>query len=143
VLGVNHVELSPQQVKLNAEQERVVLLVEDDPSVLRALRRLVMGAGFKVLTFDRPSAILAANIPKTDACLVVDFHLPEMNGVELRNALAGSGCRLPLVIITGHVDEQTLALIACAPRSMALFKPFRRKDLLVALALSFAAGQTG
>jgi DNA-binding NtrC family response regulator len=50
---VNHVELSPQQVKLNAEQERVVLLVEDDPSVLRALRRLAMGAGFKVLTFDR------------------------------------------------------------------------------------------
>jgi FixJ family two-component response regulator len=128
---------------LNAGKERIVLLVEDDPSVLRALRRLVAGAGFKVLTFDRPSAILAANIPKTDACLLVDFHLPEMNGVELRDALATFGCRLPIIIITGHVDELTLAMIARSPESMVLFKPFRRKDLLAALSLCFVDGHTG
>jgi FixJ family two-component response regulator len=128
---------------LKAEKERVVLLVEDNPSVLRALRRLVMGAGFKVLTFDRPSGILAANIPKTDACLLIDFHLPEMNGAELRDALAASGCRLPIVFITGHLDEQTLATIGRSPGSVPLFKPFRRKDLLEALALSFGPGQTG
>lgn len=115
-----------------------MILVEDDPSVLRALRRLVMSAGFKVLTFDRPSVVLAANIPKTNACLVVDFHLPEMNGVELCEALAASGCQLPIVFITGHLDEQTRCMIARTPRSMVLSKPFRREELLAALSSRLA-----
>jgi FixJ family two-component response regulator len=125
------------------EPEQLVILVEDDPSVLRALRRLVMGAGFKVLTFDRPSSVLTAEIPKTDACLLIDFHLPEMNGVELCDALAVSGCQLPIVFITGYVDELTRAMIALTPGSVILCKPFRREKLLAALSSRFAPEETG
>lgn len=68
-----------------------LILVEDDPSVLRALRRMMLSAGFQVMAFDRPRAVLDSKLPKFDACLVVDVHLPEMNGVQLCETLAASG----------------------------------------------------
>jgi FixJ family two-component response regulator len=60
-----------------------VLVVDDDLSVLSALARLIQAAGFRVLTFDRPSALLASAIPRDNACMVVEINLPEMNGSEL------------------------------------------------------------
>jgi FixJ family two-component response regulator len=77
--------------------ESMVLVLDDDPSVLPALARLVRSAGFKVSTFDRPSALLASQIPKANACMLVDVHLPEMNGIELCKRLAESERGLPVI----------------------------------------------
>ena len=60
----------------------IIIVIDDDPSILRALRRLVSGAGFEVRTFDRPSTLLKSDLPKAGACLIVDIDLPEMNGAE-------------------------------------------------------------
>ena len=60
------------------QEKPVIILIDDDPSILRALRRLVAGAGFDVRTFDRPSALLKSDLPTAGACLVVDIDLPEM-----------------------------------------------------------------
>jgi FixJ family two-component response regulator len=65
-----------------------VLIIDDDASVLRALARLIRSAGYDVRTFSRPSALLAADLPTANACLVVDVNLPEMNGAELCEAVA-------------------------------------------------------
>src|ERR1700730_17760519 len=81
------------------ETKPALILVEDDLSVLRALRRLMLSAGFQVMAFDRPSAVLDSDLPKTNACLVVDVHLPEMNGVQLCETLAASGWRLAVNMI--------------------------------------------
>ncbi len=94
-----------------------------------------------MLTFARPRALLESDIPKTDACLVVDVHLPEMTGVELCEALAASGCQLPAILITGHVDETTRKLTRRADPVAILFKPFSRELLLAALSKAFAAGE--
>jgi FixJ family two-component response regulator len=126
---------------LVSESKRVVILVEDDLSVLRALRRLMVSAGFEARTFARPGALLGSDIPTTDACLVVDVHLPEMTGVELCEALAASGHRLPAIMITGHVDEATRELARRADPVAILFKPFTRESLLAALSKAFDAGK--
>lgn len=110
--------------------EPIVIVVDDDPSILRALRRLISGAGFDVRTFDRPSALLQRDLPTADACLIIDINLPEMNGVELCAVLAASGCRLPVILITAHTDEQTRALASSAHPIALLIKPFGR-NLLV------------
>jgi CheY-like chemotaxis protein len=123
------------------ESKRVVILVEDDLSVLRALRRLIASAGFAVLAFAEPRALLESNIPKTDVCLVVDVHLPEMTGVELCEALVASGRRLPAIMITGQVDEATRELARRADPVAILFKPFSRESLLAALSDAFGAGR--
>ncbi len=88
----------------------IIIVIDDDPSILRALRRLVAGAGFDVRTFDRPSTLLKSDLPTAGACLVVDIDLPEMNGVELCATLAASGCKLPVILITAHTDEETRRL---------------------------------
>jgi FixJ family two-component response regulator len=74
-----------------------VILVEDDFSVLRALRRLLLVSGFKVRSFARPSALLTAGIPEPEVCLIFDLYLPQMTSVELYETLAASGCRCPLI----------------------------------------------
>ncbi|MGA7763694.1 MAG: response regulator [Candidatus Binataceae bacterium] len=119
----------------------VLILVEDDLSVLRALRRLMLAAGFRVMTFDCPRAVLDSELPKTDACLVVDVHLPDMNGVQLCETLAAAGCQLPVIMITGHIDPATRELVQRAKAVAVLFKPFTRDSLLEAIAAALAAGK--
>jgi FixJ family two-component response regulator len=121
------------------ETKPALILVEDDLSVLRALRRLMLSAGFQVMAFDRPRAVLDSELPKTDACLIVDVHLPEMNGVQLCETLAASGCRLPVIMITGRLDETTSELTHRAKAVAVLFKPFTRDALLEAISDALAA----
>jgi FixJ family two-component response regulator len=108
----------------------IVIVVDDDPSILRALRRLLLSAGFDVQAFDRPTAVLNSDLPTAEACLVVDVQLPEMNGVELCKSLTAAGCRLPVILITAHTDDQTRGLAESAHPVALLIKPFSR-DLLV------------
>jgi FixJ family two-component response regulator len=110
-----------------------VLVVDDDPSVLPALARLIRTAGLKVTTFNRPSALLASEVPTTNACMLVDVHLPEMNGIQLCETLAQSGRGLPAIIITGRNDAETRRLIAQAHPVATLFKPIDERTLLEAI----------
>jgi FixJ family two-component response regulator len=119
----------------------VIIVIDDDPSILRALRRLVSGAGFEVWTFERPSALLKSDLPKTRACLIVDIDLPEMNGVELCATLAASGCRLPVILITAHTDEETRRLADDAHPVALLIKPFGRELLVDSINGALLAGQ--
>lgn len=111
----------------------VVLLVDDDPSFLPAMARLLRSAGFKVSTFDRASAVLASDIPRANACMVVDVHMPEMNGIELCEQLAESGRGLPTIMITGRNDAETRRLVEQAHPVALLLKPVEEKVLLEAI----------
>ena len=119
----------------------IIIVIDDDPSILRALRRLVSGAGFEVWTFDRPSALLKSELPKVGACLIVDIDLPEMNGVELCATLADSGCKLPVILITAHTDEETRKLAESAHPAALLIKPFGREPLLNSIQSALLASQ--
>ena len=131
---------SNEQTVTNAKSI-IIIVIDDDPSILRALRRLVTGAGFEVWTFDRPSALLNADLPKTGACLIVDIDLPEMNGVELCATLAASGCKLPVILITAHTDEETRRLADSAHPVALLIKPFGRELLVDSINSALLAGQ--
>jgi len=114
-------------------------LVEDDPSVLRAVRRLLEVSGFKVRAFARPSDLQATGIPGPDACLIFGVHLPEMTGEELYQALVAAGCLCPLIVITGRVDETTKAMTQRVNAAAVLMKPFSRDILLAAIRQSLAS----
>jgi FixJ family two-component response regulator len=119
----------------------VIIVIDDDPSILRALRRLVSGAGFDVWTFDRPSTLLKSDLPKAGACLIVDIDLPEMNGVELCAKLAASGCVLPVILITAHTDEGTRRMAKDAHPIALLLKPFGREVLVNSIHSALLAGE--
>jgi FixJ family two-component response regulator len=125
---------SPMSNARSTRGERsTVLVIDDDMSVLKALARLIRSAGYDVRTFSRPSALLADDLPTTNACMIADVNLPEMNGAELCEALARSGRGLPVIFITGRTDATTKALTERVSAIAVLFKPFNDSLLLPAI----------
>lgn len=115
-----------------------VLVVDDDPSVLRSLKRLISASGFDVKTFGKASELLASKIPKSNACMVVDIDMPEMTGIEMCEVLKGSGRGLPSILITGRTDARIRQLVAQSDAVAVLFKPFEEEPLLDAIARAIA-----
>jgi FixJ family two-component response regulator len=106
-------------------------VVEDDPSFLRALRRLLSGAGFSVATFASAEEFLASESAEGTACLVLDVHLGGMNGFDLQQQLAAAGRLIPTIFITAHDDSVTRER---ARSGVAyLRKPFREEALVAAI----------
>ena len=143
-------QAAPKRMRLSAKKRTLlanskratVLVVDDDPSILPALARLIRSAGFLVTTFDRPSALLACETPTTNACVLVDIHLPEMNGFELCKKLVESGRGLPAIMITGRNTPETQRMIEQAQPVAALFKPIDEQTLFDAIARALALSNT-
>ena len=119
-----------------------VLVVDDDPSLLRSLNRLLSASGFLVKTFAKPSELLATDTPRSDACVVVDIDMPEMTGIEMCEALKGLGRGLPAILITGRTDARTRSLAAQSDAVAVLFKPFDEEPLLDAIGRALALSTT-
>ncbi len=124
--------------KSSKQKRPTVFVVDDDPSVLRALSRLIRSAGFEAQTFERPNLLLDYNLPKANACLLLDVFMPEMNGVELSTKLASAGCYLPRIMITGRDDRQTEHLLEGVKAVEILHKPFDEEFLLAAITRALA-----
>lgn len=127
-----------QTKAIDSRSPATVLIVEDDPSVLRALNRLVSASGFDVKTFVTPSELLASEIPKGNACMVVDIGLPEMTGIEMCDVLKASGRCLPTILITGRTDVSIRSLATRSNAVAVLFKPFDEQPLLDAIGRAVA-----
>jgi len=115
-----------------------VLVIDDDPSVLRSLNRLISASGFAVKMFAKPSELIASEIPTSNACMVVDIDMPEMTGIQMCEVLKGSGRGLPAILITGRTDARTRLQAAQADAVAVLFKPFDKGPLLDAIARALA-----
>jgi FixJ family two-component response regulator len=115
-----------------------VLVVDDDPSVLRSLNRLISASGFAVKMFAKPSELIASEIPTSNACMVVDIDMPEMTGIEMCEVLKRSGRGLPAILVTGRTDARTRLLAAQSDSVAVLFKPFDKEPLLEAIARAIA-----
>ena len=110
-----------------------VIVVDDDASVRRALRTQLQILGFNVLDFQSAEEVLVTEIPTGDACLLLDVHMPGMNGAELCRSLTASGRLLPTILISGRDDRQTRQMMREANPIASLLKPFDEKDLLRAI----------
>jgi FixJ family two-component response regulator len=121
----------------------LVLVLDDDASIRKALARLLHAAGMRVETFASPAEFLEYRLPEVPSCLVLDVELPGIDGLELQRRLSQDGFPLPIVFITGHGD---IPMSVRAIKSGAvdfLPKPFHDEDLLAAVrqALERAACQ--
>lgn len=108
----------------------LVLVLDDDTSICRSLGRLLSANGFQVKTFERPSELIASEIPRSNACMVVDLNLPEMDGVQMCEKLRQSGRALPTILITARTDAGARSLAAKSDAIALLFKPFPEEELL-------------
>ena len=84
-----------------------VFVVDDDASFNASLERLLRASGYPVACFQSAADFLAHRPPGAPGCVVVDLHMPGMDGLSLQQALAQSADPLPIVFLTGHGDIPT------------------------------------
>jgi two-component system, LuxR family, response regulator FixJ len=85
--------------------ELVILVVDDDETVRNSLKNMMKSERFEVRAFSNGHDLLnEASLPAL-GCLVVDYHMPAMNGLELVSALRGRGVSIPAILITGNPTE--------------------------------------
>ena len=108
-------------------------VVDDDPSVCKALSRLMSAARFIVKTDGSAQEFLNDDHTEGVDLLVIDVRMPGMNGLDLQSRLAASGHTIPIVFITAYEDDMAKTK-AMAVGAVAFFqKPFDEKDLLGAI----------
>jgi FixJ family two-component response regulator len=113
--------------------EPIVLVVDDDPSVRRALVNLFESVGLRVAAFGSAPEILQSKPPEVPSCLVLDIRLPGLSGLDLQADLAKANIHTPIIFITGHGD---IPMTVRAMKSGAvdfLTKPVRDQDMLDAV----------
>jgi two-component system response regulator FixJ len=82
--------------------KQVILVVDDDEAIRASLRSLMESEGFAVRAFSNGKDLLnEASVPVI-GCLIVDYHMPAMNGLELVSALRGRGVTIPAILFTGN-----------------------------------------
>jgi len=119
---------------------RVLSVVDDDTSVRIATGRLIRSVGFTVEMFTSGEEYLHLGRLQETSRLVVDVHIPGMNGLQLQSHLAAAGHRIPIVFITAYADERIRTLALRAGAMDFLYKPFSDEALLSAIDLALKVG---
>jgi FixJ family two-component response regulator len=119
--------------KLVQKQPKIVAVVEDDPSILKGLQRLLRARGLAPEVFASAEAFLASSAPARAACLVLDIQLQGMSGLELQRQLTAAGSTLPIIFMTAF-DNETARMRAMEAGCLAyLRKPFSAQLLFDAI----------
>lgn len=114
-----------------------VFLVDDEAEVRTTLSRALRKRGFSVEAFDSAKSFLDQYNPDQQGCLVLDYGMPEINGLELQSLMKETKISLPIVFISGHggVPESVQAMKAGAVDFLE--KPFRQNDLVSCIQTAF------
>jgi FixJ family two-component response regulator len=117
-----------------AETSHWIAIVDDDPSVLKALSRLLRSHACRSKTYASAQAFLEALPSGLPECLIVDWQMPEMNGLELLEHLRRRGIHVPTIIISAHSDQGARQRCMSAGALAFFSKPLQDKELLAAIA---------
>ncbi|SES76339.1 response regulator transcription factor [Paracoccus homiensis] len=110
--------------------EQTVFIVDDDAAIRVSLSRALTRRGYRVECHESAASFLATYTGMRQGCLVLDYGMPGMNGLELQDRLRHSGHTLPIIFVTGHggVPESVRAIKAGAIDFLQ--KPFSQSQLV-------------
>jgi FixJ family two-component response regulator len=117
------------------EEERTVVVVDDDPAMLRALGGLLRSVGLQAKLVPSLPEFVNAGRPNGPTCLVLDIRLPGRSGLDFQRELLAADIHLPIIFITGHADIPMTVEAMKGGAIEFLTKPFRDQDLLDAIQL--------
>jgi two-component system response regulator HydG len=117
----------------------IVCLLDDDPSVLKAVGRLLSSAGWRVEQFCDPDKFLVYAKTHRSPVAVIDVWMPIMNGLEVQSRLRELSPSTRVIIFTGKDDPRVRSAALNAGASAFLTKPFDDEELLTAVRLALAS----
>jgi FixJ family two-component response regulator len=133
-------DIESAQSRVERQGAPVIYLVDDDPSLLRALSRRLRVEGYEVECFDSVAEFLGRRRSEIPACAVLDLQMPGLGGLELQETLAQADDPLPVVFLTAHGDVPSSVRAMKGGAVDFLSKPVRGDDLLAAIRLALARG---
>ena len=108
----------------------MIYVVDDDYDVRTSLRFLLETEGFDVRTFRSGAALLGSSTRNRADCLVVDYKMAELDGLELALRLRRLDVSTPIILITGYPDENISAKASSAGVRHVLLKPNLEGNLI-------------
>ena len=124
---------NPNLLGVVSMKDATIHVIDDDPSVCRALSRLLRSLDYRVQTYPSARDFLNKKLDHGAACIVLDLQLPEMGGLELQELLAKERENLPIVFISGHGDIPDSVRAMKAGAVDFLTKPYDEAQLLAAI----------
>jgi two-component system, LuxR family, response regulator FixJ len=127
------IQISTQNARVIAmpsSANPTVYVVDDDAGVLGSLRFLLETDGFDVRTFRDGASLLNAVRSTGVDCFVIDYKMPDMNGIDLAGRLRTRDIAAPVILITGYPDENIAARAATAGVRHVLLKPLLEESLV-------------
>jgi two-component system, LuxR family, response regulator FixJ len=101
----------------------VVIVIDDDPAVRNSLKFALEVEGFMVRDYSDAYELLSEMDLPTNSCLLIDYYMPAMNGLELLARLRDRGVSIPAMVITSHPNRKLRERIAAAGVPL-IEKPF-------------------
>jgi len=111
----------------------LVHLVDDDEAIRRSAGFMLKTSGYRVIAYESGVELLRNVRALEPGAVLLDIRMPQMDGLEVQRALQEQGCRLPVVIMTGHGDVTVAVQAMKAGAIDFIEKPFEKQTLLSSL----------
>jgi FixJ family two-component response regulator len=131
--GCTLVTTRPISRGVAADEEPVVLVIDDDMAMRESLTSLFQSVGLRVTVFGSAPELLQSRLPNAPSCLVLDIRLPGISGLDFQVEMAESDIRIPIIFMTGHGDIPMSVQAMKAGAVDFLTKPFRHQEMLHAV----------
>src|SRR5262245_17622958 len=121
-----------------SQLSRVIAILDDEPEMRKALRRLLLTYGFRVEVYERAEELLASFSTEQPDCIVLDLHMAGVTGFEVLTTLASRHSPPPVVVITGHDEPGTEERVRRLGAVAHLRKPIDETALFSAIEMAIA-----
>jgi two-component system response regulator FixJ len=118
--------------------DRIVHLVDDDEAIRRSASFMLKTSGYQVHVYSSGVELLRQAKELAPGCILLDVRMPEMDGLQVQQALKERGVSFPVIVMTGHGDV-TVAVQAMKSGAVDFIeKPFEKAALLSAIEEGFS-----
>jgi FixJ family two-component response regulator len=121
------------------QDNNLVLVVDDDPGMLKAVQRLLRQHDYEPISFSSAQAFKRHTDFERAACVIFDINLPDGSGIELREDLKAAGVSVPVIYITGNANPAVREAALGSGCIAFLTKPFSARELIEPLKRASAA----
>jgi len=118
---------------IEADDDGLVIVVDDDAGVRSALSNLFNSVGLRNLTLASADELLTLKLPDSPFCVVLDMRLREVSGLDVQSQMRKRRPSVPIIFISGHADFATGVAAMKGGACDFIAKPFREQDLLDAV----------
>ena len=119
-------------------ERRMIHIVDDEEAIRRSASFMLKTSGFDVQTWASGVAFLKEVRTVEPGCILLDVRMPQMDGLEVQQALSANGVAMPVIVLTGHGDISIAVRAMKAGAVDFIEKPFEKAKLLEAIEAGFA-----